>query len=50
MVFIESDIADIVEAVFNGPMATIEGEESFRRSILRRKTRNAIDRFVGNFL
>ena len=23
-VFIESDIADIVEAVFNGPMATIE--------------------------
>ena len=41
-IFIECDIADIMQAVFDAPVAAIEIQELFRACFLGREARNAI--------
>lgn len=48
-VFQKGDIANIVEAVFNCPMSAIERKDSFWRSLLRGKARDAEYGFRGEF-
>ena len=49
-VLIEGHVADIVEAVFNAPMATARIEQALRISTLGFETGNPIDGFGGEFV
>lgn len=48
-IFVKGDIANIVKAVFNPPMATIQEEYSGRVCLLRRQAGNSIDGFFCYF-
>ena len=50
MVFTKGDVTDIVEAVFNAPMASIQLKNPGRVSLVWGKAGNAIGSFFGCFL
>lgn len=45
VVFVEGDVSDPVEFVFDAPLSSIEFEQSLGVSLLRRETRDAVDCF-----
>ena len=44
-VFMERHIANIVQSIFNAPVASVEFQQGFGRGLLRRQARDRIDAF-----
>lgn len=48
-IFVEGDIADMVQAIFDGPVTAIKGEQALWRRLGFSETGNAVNDFGGAF-